>query len=505
MSRAVPTDLNYQAQTPLAVPSSSNRRTFGPTNGATFKYDTAPTIRVEINSQNGDFLDAQHSYLEVSLRNDHVAADELCLGLGGMSWCDSMRVTQGSVTLEHIRNYGELHAMLQMCQQSPDKIGCDDSLMGGGPGLVGEVLQDTAAGADYQFTRRVSKDVHYNAPLLDARTPYSGGTNIVPGQTSIRLAVPLISSILGNSEKYIPLGLLGAAPIVLELGLARPSRTGVWATTGRTGATGGTAPVTVPPVTAAAAAGIPAGAAYTVTNVRYVAHMVSLDRSFTDLLARTVQEVGSITLHGQGWTSVENTFLNSEGSPVLNLPVRKKSVTAAYTIMKWQADGAAQQYVNAKMMCGVGKQMGCTSYQYQIGSVQYPQSAVEVSSAGTPQPGDARGCAAPYAELAKSFGRLGVTTAETSLSRVTFGLTNSATNPEIGAPVQMCPFSYGFSSFGNKNPIEDGIDLASTAAPFSIHLERTAAANGNPIIATTFVAYDHFFHIDASGLITPSD
>jgi hypothetical protein len=37
---------NYQAQTPLAVPSSSNRRTFGPTNGATFKYDTAPTIRV---------------------------------------------------------------------------------------------------------------------------------------------------------------------------------------------------------------------------------------------------------------------------------------------------------------------------------------------------------------------------------------------------------------------------------------------------------------------------
>ena len=51
MSRAVPTDLNYQAQTPLAVPSSSNRRTFGPTNGASFKYDTAPTIRVEINSQ----------------------------------------------------------------------------------------------------------------------------------------------------------------------------------------------------------------------------------------------------------------------------------------------------------------------------------------------------------------------------------------------------------------------------------------------------------------------
>ena len=32
-----------------------------------------------------------------------------------------------------------------------------------------------------------------------------------------------------------------------------------------------------------------------------------------------------------------------------------------------------------------------------------------------------------------------------------------------------------------------------------------AVANGDPIIATTFVAYDHFFHVDASGLITPSD
>ena len=142
----------------------------------------------------------QHSYLEVELRNDHVAADELCLGLGAMSWCDSMRVTQGSVTLEHIRNYGELHAMLQMCQQSPDKIGCDDSLMGGGPGLVGEVLQDTQAGGANAYTRRVSNDVHYNAPLLDALTPYSGGTNIVPGQTSIRLAVPLISSISATAR-----------------------------------------------------------------------------------------------------------------------------------------------------------------------------------------------------------------------------------------------------------------------------------------------------------------
>jgi hypothetical protein len=499
MSRAVPLDLNYQSQTPLAVPSSSNRRSFGPTNGAIFTYDTSPTIRVEINSQNGDFLDAQHSYLEFECRNDHPAADLLCLGLGGMSMVESIRVSQGSVTLEHIRNYGELTAMLQMCQQSPDKIGTDGSLMDGGAGLVGVVQIDTQAGGANANTRLVSNDVHYNAPLLDAKVPQFGGSNTIPGQGSMRLAVPLISSILGNSEKYIPLGLLGAAPIVLEIMLQRPSRTGVWATTGRTGDTGQTVPVTVNPVTAA-------NESYTVTNVRYVAHMVSLDRSFTDLLAKTVREVGSITLHGQGWTSVENTYLNSEGSPVLNLPVRKKSMTAAYTIQKWQNDGsAAGVYTNQKMMCGVGKQMDCTSYQYQIGAVQYPQQAVQFSSAGTVIDGNARGCAAPYAELAKSFGRLGVTSAETSLSRVTFGLTNSPTNPEIGFPVQMCPFAYGFSSFGNKNPIEDGVDLASTAAPFSLHLQRTVGVDAAAIICTTFVAYDHFFHIDATGLISPSD
>jgi hypothetical protein len=502
MSRAVPIDLNYQAQTPLAVPSSSNRREFNPNNGATFTPETAPTIRIEINSQQGDFLDSQHSYLEVTVENKHPTAGEfLCLGLGPMSWCESLRITQGSVTLSHIRNYGELTAMLQMCQQSPDKIGTDDSCMGGGAGLVGQVEYDaTNAGA---VTRRVSNDVHYNEPLLEGLEPYNdGGTgHVVPGNKNIRLAVPLISSILGNSEKYIPLGLLGAAPIVLELELARPSKVGCWCTAGRKGQAAADRPVTVPPTTAA-------NLSYAITNVKYVAHMVSLDRSFTDLLARTVQQVGSITLHGQGWTAVENTFLNSEAKVTLNLPVRKKSVNSAYTILKWQDDGSSiADGLQMKMMCGVGQQMSATGYQYQIGSVRYPQAEVQFGSQGSTTTGNARGIAGPYAELAKSFGRLGVTTAETSLSRVTFGLTNGTTNPEVGAPVRMCPFAYGFSSFGTNSggTIESGIDLASTAAPFSIHIERTVGVNANAILATTFVAYDEFFHIDSTGLITPSN
>ncbi len=735
MSRSVPMDLNYGAQTPLAVPSSSNRREFGPSNGAVFNYDTAPTIRIEINSQQGDFLDAQHSYLEIELENQHEANEFLCTGFGPMSWCQAMRVTQGSVTLEHIRNVGELYAMLQICQQSPDRIKTEDSLMcgygdntsvlnyvvdqrtSGGKSGVGRVLQvaptgnntttgnlsgdftlatptggtqakgtytcpgtdavpataaanptgnvpTAAAGAGYTagavtfdatavaaatwtatttnnakpvgisltataaadgtisgnatvggantqtgalegtltfaatvsggqgaaftlkfegtdavaatagivsytitdggsgyssgpstatFTgattpsntgcditvqtevsdnntlqatgdaicRRVDNNIRYNAPDLGGNTagsrdvPDEGRNPAIPGGKSIRLAIPLLSAILGNSEKYLPLGLLGAAPIVLELELAQPSQTGVWCTAPRSGPRGGSAPQTVAPRNSE-------GKSYEIRNCKYVAHLVSLDRSFTDMLAQTVAQTGSITLHGTGWTSVENTYFDNEADPVLNLPVRKKSLTAAYTCQRWQEDGANTS--NAKMTCGVAKQMRVQSYQYKIGSVLYGQKPIEFKSDGvkscldaTGQPlagvdttgriGNARGVAEPYAELAKSFGRLGSTHAETSLSRSTFGLTNELYNPEVGEIVSCCPLAYGFSAFGNKNPIEDGIDTASTAAPFSLELHRTVsdASSKAPIIATTFVCHDVFMHIDASGLITPSD
>ena len=232
--------------------------------------------------------------------------------------------------------------------------------------------------------------------------------------------------------------------------------------------------------------------------------MVSCDPSVTNMLQQTLAENGSITLHGLGYSAYENTFDNQTTPVTLNIPARKKSITAAFTLLRYQATGTNP---DRTFTTTVGKQMGVTSYSYKVGSLDYPQRPVDCGvGTGTYNNGGGGDVTPAYCQLAKCFSRLGSTGDHSALSRVSFCQTNSTTNPSAGAFLNMFVMGYCFSSFSPKAIIESGIDNATQSVPLSVELTRntTGLAAGN-IVATTFIQNDLFFHIDGQGLILPSE
>ena len=115
--RAAPPELNYGSQVPLALPASTTKRKFFPTNGATFTPTNNNIISIDINSDN--FLDASHSYFTCRVNNAAGGTDDAGRTLilpGPASFIKRLRVLSGGVELESIDQYSRLYNLLDQCQ-----------------------------------------------------------------------------------------------------------------------------------------------------------------------------------------------------------------------------------------------------------------------------------------------------------------------------------------------------------------------------------------------------
>ena len=77
---AAPKSLRYERDggLPVAIEAKSNRRTFTPANGSTFR--AGQTIRISLNSQS--FIDFSHSFLQFKFTNDSADARTVGLDMG---------------------------------------------------------------------------------------------------------------------------------------------------------------------------------------------------------------------------------------------------------------------------------------------------------------------------------------------------------------------------------------------------------------------------------------
>ena len=505
MSRAIPETLRY-TETPLAVPSSSNERLFVPNNGSIFSYKNAGTTRIDIASQ--DFWDTSNSYLRFSV----VSTNTTTGGFGaatcsfvpdkGVPMIKSLSIYSGSTRLERIDQYGKLYGFLQQAECPGGKLKSEASIMQNDnttimstmtPRTDGEMLQVDEDGQNYLWTGSST-----TAQVYGTRNRRGGlespDSNDIPIDTPQVYCVPLVSALL-NTDKYLPLMLL-ANPITIEIEWQAPELTGLWVVPRENPGTQYQRAQTVNPEDAS-------GNSYEIRNVSMACHMVSCDPSVTNMLQQTLGENGSITLHGLGYSAYENTFDNLTSPVTLNIPARKKSITAAFTLLRYQATGAG---ATRTFTTTVGKQMGVTSYSYKVGSLDYPQRPVDCGDGTGALTGGGGDVTPAYCQLAKCFSRLGSTGDHSALSRVSFCQTNSATNPSAGDFLKMFVMGYCFSSFSPKAIIESGIDNATQSVPLSVELTRNTGglAAGN-IVATTFIQNDLFFHIDGQGLILPSE
>ena len=481
VDRRAPSQVNYKDILPLAIPSSSNRRQFLPVNGSAFTPTGSNIIRIDINADS--MLDTQHSYLQYTINNLAALAGGANLALDqGVPWIQRLRIESGGVTLEDTMEYGRLYALLQNSQMSISKNSGENTCLMGNCGLLGfsgGLAAGAAAGSGFG-----AADVRCNKSVSNV----SAFNQVILPESAATFTVPLFSGLL-NCEKYIPLILMNAG-ITIELTLQRPELVGV----------------SGPDATPCIGTVVPN---YSISDCRYVAHLVDLDRNFYDALRAEMAYTGSIAIHGQTWRHFSSSINQGQVDASINIPARMKSIKSIFSTFRntTLTDGVTSFSTSAFQKCG------CSQWQYRIGSVYYPQASVAVAG---------NNLAPTLCEVLKAFGKLGDVVADSSFSQEGFsqgdcagaGSTPASLPSYSGAGAnsvnntvasqQFC-IGYDLEAF-QRSALESGVDTANRALPISLEWrgDNANAPLVGGITVDNYVVADAFFYVNQDGTATPS-
>lgn len=510
MERVAPRQVLYEQQLPLAIESTSQRRIFFPEGGS--KYGPSGNganpniIRIPINAD--DMLDPTESYLQFKFTNK--SGNTMVPDIG-LPFVRRLRIESSGTTLEDISEYGTLYANLVASQVSQGgyteatitTAGVTSTNGTGaiaGAGLTATTLPNGVAigGADDPPTR---------AQLVTAlnNTAGAGGTNnlgvrldaldtavrnkinalttnvtlggnhppftTIANDGSVFYNVPLVSALL-NSKKYLPLVFMNGG-ITLELELDIVESAGSFQ-----GAVGN---------------------GFEIENVRYMAHMVSLQRDFYDKLRMVMEGSGGVLqLAGTTYRHFQNTF-GDVTSVSVPLPAKVKSMKGLLFVQKNSANiGNKDRFYISNSLNN-----GTNEYQLRVGSMVYPPTSIKIDNTAAnviTNKGEA------YQELRKLFGTLGdYTHGGVFLNNTTYAVASDTGNAAAGGGGAVAsvlnPMGLSLESF--KGNLESGINSADKNLSMSLELRR---ANG-PANSTRIDMYamcDAIFYVNLDGSVTSS-
>lgn len=506
MERVAPPSLNYDDVLPLAIESRSNRRTFTPVNGDTFSNTNGSTIiRIDVNADS--MLDPTHSYLTLSLNETSGVAHTTISPDIGCPMIKRLRIESGGVTIEDINEYNKLYAMMMLHQCPEDYVANVCSGYGLYPRNAQADLAHIAhdvrpsrggtlgAGFDAHNLARGEPDkIKYlttvqglsagitNAGVLQgddaANRPIAAAVvnNTVAGHIppagSKTYVIPLLSGFL-NQDKYLPLIMMNAG-FTIELHLAPATDVGI----GNTQQAGH-------------AAGAAATPTWSVSNCKYVAHLIDLDREFYGKLRSVMEQSdGVLQLAGQTYRHYSGQLPAGASEYTLSLPARVKSIKSIFATFI----DSVQRNAGTNYSVGVGHQPRLSSYRFEIGSVRYPQTDIKVNLEN-----NAEVCA----ELQKAFGKLGDYSHSSCVSPLNMDndevvCNNTPLNDRLSAFM----LGYDFEAF-QKVALESGINTADRSLPINFVCNKGVATT-NATHADFYVLSDAIYYINLDGTVSVS-
>lgn len=532
MSQSVsaPNSVNYGDQLPLGIEAKSQKRLFFPTTGDTYTPDSNTICRIDVNYDG--LLDTQQSFLEFDLTN---TSPNTCSFDLGQPVIKKLTISSGGVVLEEIHDYNALVAgILLPSQAGPQNIHyeaannnaidfersfnniaggaapCATTYANGDNSDVGAIAVDGATDpptrgeiATTMGTVRTAVDTAidgtlttYNGKVEAAVTASvvagvnAGGANIQGNGAPLTYAefgngdagsdattrrgrsgagdsykqqYKLVSGLLDN-DKYLPLVLMNAG-ITIEFELASAVEAMV-----------GTAPD------------------YRITNVRYVSHLIDLERSFYDRLRMVQQQSGGVLqIAGQSYRSFRTT-IDAATTQANNCPARVRSIKSFFFCCK-RAPAATEFGLSSS------GHMNLTQFQLAIGATRYPPTPNECKvSDGTNKVG-------AYTELVKAFGKVG-SNIHSDLMMGSNAYARPGNDGQFvqGESVSFAPYGIDLESF--RHEIENGIDTSSRALPITLHTthdDDPRGANDNCNQLLMYVLYDSLFYINMDGSVSVSN
>ena len=493
MERSMPKSIDYQDVLPVAVPAVQRRRKFFPVNGTSFGPDGTNEIRIPISSQNS-MLDAQNSFVEMTVVNQGGGATfGIDIG-GGHTFFDEVRLEQGGRVLSRIQEYNRLHCgILAPVQDHSDgritqSITEQTNGLRSGAGLAAGAIAPAAPGGGGDV---YSDSVHATNTFVGAADSVTFTFRPTQG--------------LFDQDKLVPLPLVSpAAPMELVLRLTDVDNIGVWS---------------APPI----------DNAYIVSRISYVASLIEVGSDVVQQV-KQIQAMsgGQLVLSG---TDIEHTSgdlpIATAGEVPIRCPIRKKSVQSLLFNMQSNdyTNGAAGLAANNVFNLSFAGSANMDTYQLKVGSVVYPPQPVNCwgSTAAAGAEFRRSECAM---ELAKAFGALGFTTPTGYLSTLTYGTTQDvafaaglapaltdgdngdgaggSVAPASGTSITATPFGLDLQSFQHE-AIESGVNSEKMALETNLVLNISNATSG--IEAKTvhmFLLFDQHYMFGADGMITSS-
>ena len=514
--RVSPPQVNYDNVLPLAVESRSNRREFLPVNGQTFSNSNGATIvRIDINADS--MLDATHSYLECDIKNTNADADSF-LGVNPFcpSWVQRLRIESGGVVIEDINEYSRLYSMLVLNQTPKEYVQNNVNNMGMYSPCIGGNLKATAVGSagsvvggahhhgvldtsaatvtPDNICSSLDTELYYpptaqalingvqvavnDGAISDAASnrPSQSGLDVIQAASKIksgssrRMCIPLVSGWL-NMDRYIPLIMMNAG-FTIELTLCDANRIGVTQVE-----------------TAAATPAAPVASVWEVSNVKYVAHLIDMERDFYDRLRLVMDDAGgTLQLAGQTYRHYTGNLPAGVGPHTVTLPARVKSVKSIFgTFIDSTQMGSVNNYDTS-----VFQSAFLDTYRFEIGSVRYPQTDVKCSTTEN------------EVELMKAWGKLGDYTHQQAFSKK--HLINDE-DLRDGRTLQKSTLSaytigYDFEAF-SRVALESGINTSDRSLPINFICSKSDETT-QPTRADFYVLTDAIFYINLDGTASVS-
>ena len=299
---------------------------------------------------------------------------------------------------------------------------------------------------------------------VNAAAPAAGGTPVT-GQ--YHLACGFL-----NMDKYLPLVLMGQG-FTIQLELESGNNIGIC------------------PVAATANA-----QSYQISDVKYVAHIVDMQRDFYDMLRNLqAQSGGSIMIGSSTYRHYSHVFTPTAGSTEeINISARVRSLESLVWCCNRTANVGNNQFYNLSSGTPFGATSG--SYNVFVGAQRYPSN--QVSWNNITNKGES------YQELRKCFGALGSINHGGFLNAATYLSDESGELATLAGGVpRYSPFGLSFRSW--RHELEDGIDTSSRALPIRLSVNTTAvAAAGQPTTMDIYAQATILFYINMDGSVTAS-
>jgi len=470
-----PNAVNYGNSLPLGIEAKAQRRLFFPSTGDKYSGDQSSIIRISLNYDG--MLDTSLSYLKFDIENNGTKSFLKDLGQPEIS---RLVVSSGGVVLEDIQNYNQLlGSILVPCQANDGVINEQNNNCNAfGDVTLGVNSADDAKATNVKTYQNgmVPGAYAYGSIVAgeDGRPSTGGneGSGVIGKDKKRTVCYKLVSGLLDN-EKYLPLVLMNNG-LDIEIHLENALRM-----------------CCIEPGTSAGDL-----QSYEITNVRYVAHLVDLQRDFYDMLRMTQQQSGGvIQIAGQTFRHFSNALgKTATGSQNFNVPVRARSIKSIFFC------AGAQTATKETFDLSSCSAMALSSYQVRIGATSYPPTAILCNQEANKSE--------PYLEVMKAFGKLGSNIHSNLLGSCNYLTTNILSKASVGAGNLMKFAPYGIDLETFRAEIENGVDTSSRALPMTLSLginpASSAGADTTDLTLHTFAMIDSLFFINMDGSVSVS-